>query len=716
LRRRRLTLRALLGLLAVSFVAGAGFALVTRKARRRVAPSAAATPSSAPAQHRRPPYVVAETILDGTLGKGWEDWGWGAHELNGKGAPSVVFASYGGIMFHHAELTGYYGALVFRIKANQSFGDFLEVALKYQQVDDKTLPRVPVEPGMWVDVGGGWKEALVPWSLLNPTNSSVDRVVIRANKGVPDEKVLLDKVVLTKPEASGIAAPPLRATELFVDCSKPAQRINPLIYGIARATNGAGETAHRIGGNAMTRLNWELGTWNSASDWYFENTPGDGPDGVWHWLDDGVKSGAQMAMVVPTIGWVAKDGTSVGFPESKFPKQRGHDPNKPEAGDGYDAAGKPIHPGPPTQTSVAAPPELIKRWLEKLKALDAARGSRSVHMYILDNEPSLWNSTHRDVHPDPLTYDELLDRTVRYASVIRDVDPDAVIAGPAEWGWPAYFMSAKDIQAGWLVKPDRRAHSDEALLAWYLEQLAAYEKKNGKRLLDVLDVHYYPQAADVYGQNAKTDAKTSALRLRSTRSLWDAGYTDESWINDSVRLIPRLKDWVAINYPGTGISLGEWSFGADTHISGGLAIAEALGRFGEQGLTSAFYWEKLAAGTPGYWAFRTYRNFDGQGGRFLDWSVPKRETPDVSLFASRDDGATHFVLVLVNRDPTFAADAHIDVSSCGAPLKQRAFVYAGAATGFAPATTGAATGTTLTQSVPPYGIAVVDVTLTPRPH
>ena len=57
--------------------------------------------------------------------------------------------------------------------------------------------------------------------------------------------------------------------------------------------------------------------------------------------------------------------------------------------------------------------------IEKIVAADAARGKRSVQMYILDNEPMLWNSTHRDVHPEPVTYDELLDRTVRYASAIR---------------------------------------------------------------------------------------------------------------------------------------------------------------------------------------------------------------------------------------------------------------------------------------------------------
>src|SRR6185369_6769788 len=115
--------------------------------------------------------------------------------------------------------------------------------------------------------------------------------------------------------------------------------------------------------------------------------------------------------------------------------------------------------------------------------------------------------------------------------------------------------------------------------------------------------------------------------------LWDPEYMDESWIKDKLRLIPRMKDWVRENYPGRKLSLGEWSFGAEEHISGGLATAEALGRFGQQGLDAAFHWGSLKQGTPAYWAFRAFRDFDGKGARFQDISVATREPAKVSLFA-----------------------------------------------------------------------------------
>ena len=95
------------------------------------------------------------------------------------------------------------------------------------------------------------------------------------------------------------------------------------------------------------------------------------------------------------------------------------------------------------------------------------------------------------------------------------------------------------------------------LIAWYLQKLAEHEKKTGVRILDVLDVHIYPQADHVQGPDGsggdgggETDRKTNDLRFRTTRSLWDREYEDESWIKEAVYLIPRMKDLIAQNYPG----------------------------------------------------------------------------------------------------------------------------------------------------------------------
>lgn len=503
----------------------------------------------------------------------------------------------------------------------------------------------------------------------------------------------------------------MKTVNLVIDCGKPTVAISPLIYGISHGTGAAGETAHRIGGNSMTRLNWELGFWNTGNDWFYENVKGS--TGLWDWIDEAYRGGFKLALVVPMIGWVAKDATSVGFPVSRFGAQRAHDTERGEAGDGVAASGAPIRPGPPTATSVAAPPEVIGRWVQMLRAKDKERGGRGVAMYILDNEPNLWHTTHRDVHPDPLTYDELLDRTTRYGRAIRDADPEAVIAGPAEWGWSGYFFSAKDSASTWMLSPDRRAHGGIPLLPWYLGKLADYEKRTGVRLLDVVDVHFYPQAPGVYGKDARTDPETAALRLRSTRALWDPDYRDESWIKEHVNLIPRIKDWIRDYYPGRGLSIGEWNFGAEDHISGGLAVAEALGRFGQQGLTSAFFWGEAAPPTPAFQAFRAFRNFDGKGGRFLDWSVATKEAERVSLFASKDENGSRVVAVLLNLDPVFAADARIDMPACGKVTSRRVFAYGSSSQGIVEVPPQPTNDGALSQVLAPFSMTVIDLGLQP---
>ena len=223
-------------------------------------------------------------------------------------------------------------------------------------------------------------------------------------------------------------------------CDAKTHEISELIYGAAADDWDSGQSALRMGGNPLTRFNWELPAWNVGADWYFENIQQ--KQDMFERLSLNRKDKRTVAVVVPMLGWVAKDGQAVGFPRAKFGQQRKHDPYRAEAGDGVRPDGSLLAPGDPSETSVPAPPELIGKWIERVVEDDQREGTRGVHMYILDNEPSLWNTTHRDVHPQPLGYDELLERTIQYASAIREADPEAVIAGPAEWGWTGYEFSA----------------------------------------------------------------------------------------------------------------------------------------------------------------------------------------------------------------------------------------------------------------------------------
>jgi hypothetical protein len=248
------------------------------------------------------------------------------------------------------------------------------------------------------------------------------------------------------------------------------------------------------------------------------------------------------------------------------------------------------------------------------------------------------------------------------------------------YGWTAYFYSALDWAAGgaWWNNPvDRLAHGDVPFTDWYLQQMQAYEQQHGTRILDYLDLHYYPAAPGVTLAPAG-DANTQALRLRSTRSLWDDTYIDESWIGSSgyppVALIPRMHDWVNDFYPGTKLAITEYNWGALDHINGALAQADVLGIFGREGLDLATLWAGPDFDDPGAFAFRIYRNYDGQGHKFGETSVSagSSDQEQLSIYAARRSSDGALTLVVINKS---GSEQTAEVNISGFPIGGAAQVF-----------------------------------------
>jgi hypothetical protein len=652
-------------------------------------------------------FHVKQEIYASGLKNAWEDWGWADRVISGPGPAKLDFSNYGGWILHHSSQASDFGALVFRMKAPPELGDFLEIKLTS---DVASFEPVSVNSRHVFPEANGWRQVVVPWYELNPYGQPFDGIRLRAYRSLTKNEVLLDSIALAGPQAGPIPTRefPTREGTVTIRCSAPATPISPLIYGVAgkSAAEDMNATSYRFGGNIASRFNWTIGNvWNTAADWYYENVKGANWTDL---LELTIKRKADFAITLPMLGWVARDGSSYSFPVSVYGPQKETDPDHPDIGNGVGRDGNELKPGDPQRTSSAAPPELVAKWVEVIRAESEKRG-RSAHSYILDNEPCLWNSTHRDVHPEPLGYDELLDRTIRYGTAIRKADPQAIIAGPAEWGWSNYFWSAKDAAAGFSAKPDRRAHGDTPLLDWYLQKLNEYEKKTGVHILDIVDLHFYPQSKGLFaaGGGGAKNLEATRLRIRSTRGLWDPSYVDESWIQDRIYLIPRMKDVILRNYPGRAISIGEWNFGAEDHVSGGLATAEALGRFAEGGIRSAFYWTAPKQGTPSYWAFRAYRNFDGRGAAFLDHFVPSTTPREISVFASRNASGTHVVAIVLVLSNDHSFKMKFDTATCGAVDSWRTFIYNGRPEGFVLSKNG--TNGDIADSLPPFSIAVLDI-------
>ena len=437
---------------------------------------------------------------------------------------------------------------------------------------------------------------------------------------------------------------------LTIDTGAGLHRISPDIYGMNYANEGLATDlrlpVRRWGGNSTSRYSWQNDTTNTGSDWYFENIPQDNPNPsalpngstADLFVEQDRRTGTRTLMTVPLIGWtsrrrVASHPYDCGFAVSKYGTQQSVDPWDTNCGNGLRTDGGAITGNDPLDTSTAITPDFVRAWVQHLVGRYGSAAAGGVPYYDLDNEPMLWNSTHRDVHSQPTTYDELRDRTVAYGAAVKSADPTAQTLGPAEWGWTGYFWSALDAAgtSDWWNHPaDRLAHGNVPFVEWYLQQMRTYEQQHGTRILDYCDEHFYPDSVALAPTG---DAAIRALRLRSTRLLWDRSYTEESWIAQPVYMIPRMHEWVAADYPGTKLAISEYNWGALDSMNGALAQADVLGIFGREGLDLATLWGPPASTDPGAFAFRMYRNADGAGHGFGEGGVQAASADERSLAA-----------------------------------------------------------------------------------
>lgn len=462
-----------------------------------------------------------------------------------------------------------------------------------------------------------------------------------------------------KEQVTRASTPPV----LTVDVKADRHPISPDIYGMnyyaidAALAKELRIPVNRWGGNLTSRYNWLVDSANSGSDWFFMGGNGKEKPVAGEESDQFVRTnranGTKSILTIPMIGYVNKKSAwDCSFRVKKYNPQQETNPYiKPEGdlcGNGKRPDGMEITNNDPLDASIVSNPNFMQGWLKHLISVHGKAAKGGVPIYQLDNEPSGWGNTHRDVHPQALGYDELRDRTYQYASMIKATDASAKTLGPGDFGWPVYVDS--------LVKGDREAHGGVWFAEWYLQQMRLYEQKNGVRILDYFDEHYYPSAPDgvCLSLCPAGDANTQALRLRSTRSLWDSTYKDESWIGNNyppIQLIPRFRDWVNKNYPGTKIAITEYNWGGMDSINGALAQADVLGIFGREQLDLATLWGSPKSTEPGAYVFRLYRNYDGKGNAYGDTWVrsTSADQGQLAIYGSqrKKDGA--LTLMIINK-------------------------------------------------------------------
>jgi len=510
------------------------------------------------------------------------------------------------------------------------------------------------------------------------------------------------------------AAPPLAAgPALVVDAAAATHPISPFIYGMnswrlpgqeRQAEKVAQEVRlplNRWGGDSDSRYNYKLDVTNSGDDWFFEvshnsnpKSPDESEFNAQVVADRAV--GAKTMGTVPVMGWVAKSRTpGSGFSVAKYGPQQKTDPYWHDYGNGIKKDGTPVTGNDPADTSMPVDESWTSEWVKYLVSKFGNAANGGVAIYALDNEPTWWNKTHRDVHPLAFTYDEVTQNGLKAARAVKAADPTAEVSGPVIDFWLTYFYSGKDyewLKGHWLSAAknpptDRMAHGNVPLIEYYLRAFKAAQDADPQhtRLLDYLDLHTYFAANDAMLKPAGTSVQQKAV-LDSTRVFWDATYTNFRFQDPdnlmkplAPQMIPRMKKWVADNYPGTKTAITEYNWGGPEHISGAVAQADILGIFGREGLDLGAVWGPPDLNSPLMFAFKMFRNYDDAGGEFGNTSLTAQSADQgkLAVYAARRYADHAITVVVINK--TFGdlrSDLTLDQFKAKGPAK--VYQYSGA--------------------------------------
>lgn len=478
---------------------------------------------------------------------------------------------------------------------------------------------------------------------------------------------------------SGIAAEGDRYTmPVTVNLAGEQKSISPYIYGVNDPGDGSNvrnvtANAVRQGGNRYTGYNWENNYSNAGEDWHnsSDTNIGDITDGAGYAArrlsDTCTKYNVPYKITtLQMAGYVAADKSGTVSEAEAAPSSRWNAVKFKK------------------DTALSLEPDLTDNavYMDEyvnyiVQTLGDASNSTGMQGYSLDNEPVLWNDTHPRLHGEEVSNSELLSKSIELASVVKSIDPKAEVFGPAFWGMlPCINGSTTDQY----TDPDWEAVKGNYTwyLDYYLEQMAQAEKEYGTRLLDVVDVHYYSQ-----------DCSTEASRVQAARSLYDASYVENSWLQpyfgQYFPFIPKIQESIDKYYPGTKIAISEYNLADISNekesgklSSAAIAEADALGCFADNDIYFATYWGTLSECPYVASAINLYTNYDGKGAAFGDTLV-EASTDDISLayaYAAIDAGDDSTVTtVLSNKSADQTQEA---VTSLEGSTKdyQSAVVYA----------------------------------------
>lgn len=465
---------------------------------------------------------------------------------------------------------------------------------------------------------------------------------------------------------------------ISVNLNGEKKSISPYIYGIneygdAKNLKDVTAGSMRQGGNRYTGYNWETNYSNAGSDWHnsSDTNIADDTDGAGYAAKRLSESCTKYNIpykltTLQMAGYVSADKAGAVADSEAAPSSRWNEVKFKKDGA--------LSLTPDLTDGTVYMDEYVNYLVQTLGDASTSTGMQG---YSLDNEPVLWNDTHSLLHPNEVSNQELVSKSIELSAAVKDVDPKAEIFGPAFWGMLPCINGSDGEN---YTDPDWNAVKSQYTwyMDYYLTQMKEAEQQYGKRLLDVFDVHYYAQ-----------DCATDAARLQAARSLYDPDYQENSWLQpyfgQYFPFLTRLQESIDQYYPGTKLALTEYNLGdlsnektTGKSVVSALTETETLGAFADQGVYLATYWGTLSECPYVVSAINLYTNYDGKGASFGDTLVESKseDLSKAAVFASIDGSDTSTVkTVLSNKSTTDTQVATITLDGSSNEYKS-AVVYA----------------------------------------
>jgi len=283
------------------------------------------------------------------------------------------------------------------------------------------------------------------------------------------------------------------------------------------------------------------------------------------------------------------------------------------------------------------------------QGLDSTR----IRYWNMDNEVEIWDGTHDDVMPVQVDAESFMQRFFAVAKKARALYPGIRLSGPVspnEWQWFAW-------KGGQVVGTDGIRYP---WLQYFIKRLAEEQQRTGIRLLDVIDLHFYPFSTnrpDILQYHRVFFDSTYAYPEANGIHLVNGGWDNSVQIED---VFGRCQSWLnQYMGPGNGVSfaISETSVNLNNDPNAqAVWYGSMLGEFMKHNVEyfTPWGWEK------GMWeTLHLYSRYN----KTNSIGAVSDDELDVSAYATATDANDSIAVVLVNRSPTFTKTVSVNLSN-----------------------------------------------------